>query len=102
MSRDDNKIFEVAAVTILSFAAGLVAGMLFAPKSGRENREWINDQVSTFGDWVNETGQKSVFRARKELSDLRNKVKRGIDKTVPDLYSATAGVELDEKDLIEK
>lgn len=102
MSRDDNRILEVAAVTIISFAAGLVAGMLFAPKSGRENREWINGQVSTLGDWVSETGQKSVFRARKELNDLRKKVKRGIDKSVPDLYSATAGVELEEKDLIEK
>ncbi len=102
MNRDDSKIFEVAAVTILSFAAGLVAGMLFSPKSGRENREWINDQVSTLGDWVNETGQKSVSRARKELNDLRKKVKKGIDKTVPDLYSATDGMELEEKDLIEK
>jgi gas vesicle protein len=102
MSRDDNRIFEVAAVTILSFTAGLVAGMLFSPKSGRENREWINDQVSTLGDWVNETGQKSVFRAKKELSDLRKKVKKGLDKTLPDLYSATDGMELDEKDLIEK
>jgi len=102
MNRDDNKIFEVAAVTILSFAAGLVAGMLFAPKSGRENREWINDQVSGLGDWVNETGQKSVFRARKELNELRGKVKRGIEKTVPNLYSATDGIELEEKDLIEK
>jgi gas vesicle protein len=102
MNRDDNKIFEVAAVTILSFAAGLVAGMLFAPKSGRENREWINGQVSELGDWVNETGQKSVFFARKELNDLRGKVKRGIDKTVPNLYSATDGMELEEKDLIEK
>jgi len=102
MNRDDNKIFEVAAVTILSFAAGLVAGMLFAPKSGRENREWINDQVSDLGDWVNETGQKSVFRARKELKELRGKVKRGIEKTVPNLYSATDGIELEEKDLIEK
>lgn len=102
MSRDENRIFEVAAVTILSFTAGLVAGMLFAPKSGRENREWINDQASTIGDWVNETGQKSVFRAKKELRDLRKKVKKGIDKTLPDLYSATDGMELEEKDLIEK
>jgi gas vesicle protein len=102
MSKDDNKIFEIAAVTILSFAAGLVAGMLFAPKSGRENREWINNQVSELGDWVNETGHKSVSMARKELNVLRGKVKKGLDKTVPNLYSATDGMELEEKDLIEK
>ncbi len=102
MNTNDNKIFEVAAVTILSFAAGLIAGMLFAPKSGRENREWINDQVSGLGEWVNETGQKSVSRARNELNELRGKVKRGIEKTVPNLYSATDGIELEEKDLIEK
>jgi gas vesicle protein len=99
---DNNKIFEIAAVTILSFTAGLAVGMLFAPKSGRENRDWINDQVSGLGDWVSETGQKSVFRARTELNDLRSKVKRGIEKTVPNLYSATDGIQLEEKDLIEK
>ena len=102
MKKSDHRVLEIAAISVASFAAGLIAGMLLAPKSGRENRAWVNDRVSSLGEWVNETGQKSVQVARKELGELRHKVKRGIDHAVPDLYAATQGVELKERDLLEK
>jgi gas vesicle protein len=102
MNKSENRIFEIAAVTILSFAAGLAAGMLFSPKSGRENREWISDQANHLGEWVNETGKKSVRRAKEELTELREKVHQRIDRTVPDLYAATENVALDENDLMAK
>jgi gas vesicle protein len=102
MNKSENRVFEIAAVTVLSFAAGLAVGMLFSPKSGRENREWISDQASHVGEWVNETGKKSVRRAKEELSELREKVHKRIEHTIPDLYAATEDVVLSEKDLMSK
>jgi gas vesicle protein len=96
------RAIELAIVTIASFVTGIVVGLLFSPRSGRENRAWINDQVDHLGDWVSETGQKTVFRANKELDELRSKVKKGIDKAVPNLYKATEKLEIDEAELLRK
>lgn len=102
MNKSENRIFEIAAVTVLSFAAGLAVGMLFSPKSGRENREWLSDQAGHVGDWVSETGKKSVRRAKEELSELREKVHQKMAHNIPDLYAATEDVALSEKDLMSK
>lgn len=100
--RAQERACEIAAITIISFAAGIVAGLMFSPRSGRENRAWVNDQVDHLGDWISETGQKTVFRAQKELDDLRTKVKKSIDKAVPNLYAATEKLEINEAELIKK
>lgn len=64
-----------------AFAGGVIAGMLLAPKSGRENREFIKRGAAEAGHKV-----KDVAR------DLR--------KNFPDLYEATGSFKLDEEDMM--
>lgn len=42
-------IFEKVVIASLAFLGGVAVGMLFAPKSGKENRKWVKDKASNLG-----------------------------------------------------
>ncbi|MEX0845842.1 MAG: YtxH domain-containing protein [Balneolaceae bacterium] len=74
-----------------AFASGLIAGLLVTPKSGKENRQWLENQSRKF----------------KEDSEKRiDRVSQGIKKTmkdsVPDLYEATENLDFTEEEEIEE
>lgn len=64
-----------------AFAGGVITGMLFSPKSGRENRE-------------------SIKRGAAEASHKVKDVARDLKKNFPDLYEATGSFRLSDEDVL--
>jgi gas vesicle protein len=100
--KDQSELKTMLMITLASFTAGVVAGMLLSPKSGKENRAWINENTRRAGHWINRKGQESVEKARVELDQLKRRVSEQVDKAVPNLYTATENIALSDKDLMEK
>ncbi len=73
---------QVILLTAASFAGGVILSMLTSPRSGTENRKWIQDNTGEVKDWVGSKGK-----------NLKN-------KTLPDLYEATEELGLTEEDLL--
>ncbi|MBN8707130.1 MAG: YtxH domain-containing protein [Bacteroidetes bacterium] len=45
----NSDIVEKVVIASLAFLGGVAIGMLFAPKSGKENRKWVKDKASNLG-----------------------------------------------------
>lgn len=67
---------RLAVGTLIAAAAGYVAGILTAPKSGRETRQDIKD---TTAKAISEA-EKQLKKLHTELNDLLEQVKSGADK----------------------
>src|SRR2546425_7288159 len=67
MSRKD-----VIIGTLLGAAAGLAAGLLLAPKTGRQTRSWIGAQARHGGKLIGRSGEFLKRRAEYEGNRLRN------------------------------
>lgn len=87
-------------VTATSFAGGVALGILLAPKSGRENREWINRHTSEFTDWVDGQSRDMLNKGNKQINRARKSVRKGIKRNVPNLYDATEEIRLDDSPII--
>lgn len=87
-------------VMATSFAGGMALGILVAPKSGRENREWVNRQTSEFTDWVDGQSRDVLNKSTKKVNKAKEKVQRGIKKNVPNLYDATEEIRLDDSPIL--
>lgn len=74
-----------------AFAGGIVAGLLLTPKSGKENRHWLEDKSR---------------KLRKDGEMRIDQVSRGIRKTIkdtfPDLYAATEDLDFSEEEEIQE
>lgn len=68
MAKDTAKKFAIGAM--IAAVAGYIAGILTAPKSGRETREDIKD-----------TAQKGVAEAEKQLKALHTELNKLVDQT---------------------
>lgn len=86
-----NKL-EILLISVASFATGMAVGLLMAPKSGKENREWLQDQADQAVDWLDEKSQEAIHTTGRRL--------RRVKETIPDLYSATEDLDLDDDDLL--
>ena len=92
MSKDDKSTFKLVAIgSVVAGVAGYIAGVLTAPKSGKETRVDIKDAA-------NET----YAKAEKELKKLNADLGKAIDeaKIKGDKLSAKAKNEV--SDLVEK
>lgn len=66
---------------LLGFGIGLTVGVLFAPKSGPETREYISNKASDSSDYIADQAQQLknsasdlVDRGRNILSDQKDKI----------------------------
>lgn len=84
-----------------SFASGLTIGLLFAPKAGKENRSWISKQTDNILDWMDKKREETVKSTEDKFSYVRKNIESGMRKSIPDLYSATEDLSLDEGELME-
>lgn len=62
-------VFEKVLIAGLAFLGGVAVGMLFAPKSGRENRQWVKDQAGKIKDSAVNLGKK----AEDKINEMRDK-----------------------------
>lgn len=75
---------------LAAFAGGVVAGSLLTPKSGKENRQWIEDQ-----------SHKILEDGEKRIGEVSKNIKRSVKENLPDLYEATELLQFDDEELEE-
>ncbi|MFY0697320.1 MAG: YtxH domain-containing protein [Balneola sp.] len=75
---------------IAAFAGGVVAGLLLTPKSGKENRQWIEDKSHR----ILEDGEKKI-------GEVSKNIKRSVKDNLPDLYEATELLHFEDEELEE-
>lgn len=87
-------------ITATSFAGGMALGMLLSPRSGKENRRWIQRQTNDISGWMDHQRKGVIRKSEKQFSEVRKKVHQGIRKNVPDLYDATEEIRLNDSPII--
>lgn len=75
--KDGSKFFVIAA---LSAVAGAVAGVLFAPKSGKETRKMIGDKSKEYADKGKELVDKGTDIAKEKIVEAAKEVAKKLDK----------------------
>lgn len=73
MSNQNNTIATTLFVAFGAFASGLALGLLVAPKSGRESREFIEEQVRVYGARVAEKAKEVAQETLKSAQESMNR-----------------------------
>ncbi len=84
---------------VVAFASGLITGMLLAPRSGKDNRKWIQDQSREAKDWIEIKGQQLLEESERRIDEVSQEIKKTVKEAVPDLYEATSSLDFDDDDL---
>tara|TARA_R110002096_G_scaffold326134_4_gene520057 strand:- start:7924 stop:8220 length:297 start_codon:yes stop_codon:yes gene_type:complete len=84
---------------VVAFASGLITGILLAPKSGKDNRKWIQDQSKEAKDWIEVKGQHLLDESERRISEVSKEIKKTVKEAVPDLYEATSSLHFDDDDI---
>jgi gas vesicle protein len=66
---------EVASVFIVGVGVGAALGVLFAPSSGEETREFLVDTAHDGVDRVSSKGQKWARNARETVDDVQTQLR---------------------------
>lgn len=91
MAASSNKL-EILLISLASFATGFAVGLFLTPKSGKENREWLHNQADQAVDWLDEKSHEAMYSTSQKI--------RKVKETIPDLYSATEDLNLEDDDLL--
>ena len=78
MSEKSNKKFVFGAM--IGAAAGALAGVLFAPKSGKETRKVIADKAGEIAEKSKDLAKKGEELARKEGHEIKELTEKVTDK----------------------
>jgi gas vesicle protein len=79
MSNDKSSALEVAVSFVIGATAGFVLGVLFAPASGKETRQKIQEEVNKTGEKAKENFEKITKEAEKGIKVVREKTQEGLD-----------------------
>jgi gas vesicle protein len=71
MNRNRNKWPQVISAFAIGLAAGAALGVLFAPQSGEDTRDYLRDAAQDGVDDAVSRGKTLIRRARKNLGDAR-------------------------------
>lgn len=104
------KTGSILFVAAAAFGAGAVAGLLFAPASGEENRRRISDQVKSQVAGLDgrlKELEKSISSIEKQIvssgQELSSKVKdvaaRTVDQYIPDVPDVEGNWSIEKSDL---
>ncbi|MFA5668222.1 MAG: YtxH domain-containing protein [Balneolaceae bacterium] len=94
-----NKGLGILLTGVVAFTGGLVAGALLAPKSGKENRLWLQDNTKDAKKWVELKGSQLLEQGERRINQVSKDLKRTVKNAVPDLYEATSHLHFDDDDL---
>jgi gas vesicle protein len=75
----DSHFWDSLLTFVVGAAAGFVAGLLFAPASGKETRKKIKDQAVKSGDAAKEGYEKIAKEAEKGVRLVKEKTGEGVD-----------------------
>lgn len=92
-----NNNIGILLATVSGVAAGVIIGILLAPKSGRENRNWVTKQTGDAKDWVGHKSNQIVKDSEQKLATIAN----GLKQSIPDLYEATSSISFEEEEIEE-
>lgn len=79
MCNDKGSALEIAASFVIGAAAGFVLGVLFAPASGKETRQKIQDEVGKTGEKAKENFEKITKEAEKGIKVVREKTQESLE-----------------------
>ncbi len=81
----------------MSFAAtlGAAAGMLFAPKSGKETRDELNKKAANAAETIKEKIEKNI----EQVKDNANKAAHEISKAVDDIQEKTEEIKAEYEEM---
>jgi gas vesicle protein len=79
MSNEKGSAFEAMTSFIIGAAAGFVLGVLFAPASGKETRQKIQDEVEKTGDKAKDNFERISREAEKGIKIVREKTQESLD-----------------------
>jgi gas vesicle protein len=74
-----NRWTEGISLFAVGIAVGATLGMLFAPRSGEETRDYISDTARTTVDQALAQGQRFAKRAQRAASHAREQMREQID-----------------------
>jgi gas vesicle protein len=75
----DTHFWDSLLTFVAGAAAGFIAGILFAPASGKETRLKIKDQAAKTGEAAKDGYEKIAQEAEKGLRVVKEKTTEGID-----------------------
>jgi gas vesicle protein len=74
-----NDMSKLLVTLTAGFAAGVVAGVLFAPEMGEKTRENIKSKASELGDELNKHYQVEIEKLKSKVSDLTQELKTKVE-----------------------
>jgi gas vesicle protein len=72
MIRSRNRWSQLVSAFAIGVGAGAALGVLFAPQSGDDTREYLRDTAQGTLDDAVSAGKTAVRRARKNVNDVRD------------------------------
>jgi gas vesicle protein len=90
---ENKKVPQIAAAFLFGAIIGGVIALLYAPKSGKETREDISDQIDNYIKKASDTKNKFIEKAKKLSNDMvehTDKVYSDIRRFKEGKYSGTA------------
>jgi gas vesicle protein len=77
---DNNSHFWDSLLTFMAgAAAGFIAGVLFAPASGKETRKKIKEQAAKTGEVAKDSYEKIAKETEKGIRIVKEKTTEGVD-----------------------
>jgi len=65
---------------LLGFITGVVAGILTAPKSGRESRQWIQDEADKRTKDLQDQWSKGVDQVKSQVEQAKSQVNQQVNQ----------------------
>lgn len=75
----DNHFWDSLLTFMAGAATGFIAGILFAPASGKETRKKIKEQAAKTGDVAKDGYEKIAKEAEKGMRMVKEKTGEGVD-----------------------
>jgi gas vesicle protein len=76
-----NDMSKLLVTLTAGFAAGVVAGVLFAPEMGEKTRENIKNKAGELGDELDKHYQVELEKLKNKVSDLTDELKSKIEES---------------------
>ncbi len=76
---DTKDLPKTLALLTVGFAAGVVAGVLFAPEMGEETRAKLKEKAGEIGDELEDKYLSEIEQLKSKLSELKSEVGDRLD-----------------------